>query len=171
MDGHIAEVNYELACSSFNELTQPSHDLLNFQDGTAASYLQMPSSIPAKDQQPTQSFHINDMVSALIPPGEQCSGKNMNYSRQAIEILGSVHALHPSQVCSDDHLNQDILIRAILEGWHTLQNKNDDPLWGIIRKMDASINIRSGPTTRLAMLRGIHQFLLVGISSPLGNEI
>lgn len=164
MDGHIEEVSYELPCSSFNEPTQLSHDGLIFLDSTAASYLQMPSSIPAKDQQPTQSWRINDMASALI------HGKNMNYSRQAIEILGSVHAVHPSHVCSDDHLNQDILVRAILKGWHTLQSTNNDPLWGIIRKMDASINIRSGPTTRLAMLRGIHQFLLVGTPSPLGNQ-
>lgn len=111
---------------------------------------------------------ISDMTSLLIPPGEQRGEGMMNYSRQAVQILGSVHSLDPSQVCSDNHLNQNILIRAILEGWHILQYKNNVcPLWVIIREIDASINIRSGLATRLSMLRRIHQLLLVeGEPSP-----
>lgn len=164
---HIQRLETRLAC-----LERIYANPLSFQDSTFTSYLQFPSSIPAKDQPPTQWYRINDLPSAFIPPREQSGTNNMNYSRQANEILCSVHALHPSQVCSDDHLNQDILIRAILQGWHTLENKTNDPIWDIVKKMDASIDIRSGLMTRLTMLRGIHQMLLVGNPpSPHGSQI
>lgn len=159
----------ELPCSSLNELSQPGHDPLSLQDDTSVSYLQMPGDILAKDQQSMQSCRVNDITSTLVYPWDQCGEKNMTYLRQAVEILGSVYSLHPSQVCVDDQLNQDILIRAILEGWHILKSKTSDPLWDIVRKMDTSINIQSGHATRLAMLRGIHQFLLVRTPTPRGN--
>lgn len=112
-------------------------------------------------------FHIPPV---LEYPSED-GGKALNYFHQALWILGSVFSLDPSQVCSADHLNQDILIRAVLEGWHILQHENNVcPLWIIIREIDASINIRSGPATRLAMLRGMHQFLLVRAPSLFGDQ-
>lgn len=110
-----------------------------------------------------------------MPPGlenpSENGGKAMNYFRQAVRVLGSVFSLDPSQVCSADHLNQDILIRAVLEGWHIMQHENYVcPLWVIIREIDASINIRSGPATRLAMLRGMHQLLLVHAPPLFGDQ-
>jgi hypothetical protein len=108
------------------------------------------------------------MNCVLTNLSEERGGKVMNYSRQAVQILGSVHTLDPSRVCTDDQKNQNILIRAILEGWHILQYKNNVcPLWVIIREIDVSINIRSGLATRLTMLRGIHQLLLVHVPSLL----
>lgn len=106
------------------------------------------------------------MSCVLTNLSEERGEKVMNYLRRAIQILGSVHTLDPSRVCIDDHQNQNILIRAILEGWHILQYKNNVcPLWMIIREIDVSINMRSGLATRLTMLRGIHQLLLVHIPS------
>ncbi|KAJ5385701.1 hypothetical protein N7509_008242 [Penicillium cosmopolitanum] len=128
----------------------------NIQDSTASHVL---SSTPAKDQ---RSMQLPFQITPGLEYRSENGGKAMNYFRQAVKILGSVFSLDPSQVCSADHLNQDILIRAVLEGWHILQHENNVcPLWAIVREIDAGINIRSGFATRLAMLRGMHQLLLV----------
>ncbi|KAJ5733285.1 hypothetical protein N7533_013732 [Penicillium manginii] len=163
-DGHTVQSNYDVP-SSHGETCWQSAVSSNIQDCTAFQAL---DSTPAKGQQSMQfPFHITP---GLEYPSEN-GGKSMNYFRQAVRILGSVFKIDPSQVCSADHLNQDILIRAVLEGWHILQHENNVcPLWVIIREIDASINIRSGFATRLSMLRGIHQLLLVHAPSLFGDQ-
>lgn len=77
-------------------------------------------------------------------------------------LLGAIHHLHLSQVSLNDEINQDALIRGVVEGWHVMNHKMPCcPIWDILRQIDSSIKIRGGIVTRLAMLRGIHLLLLV----------
>lgn len=88
-----------------------------------------------------------------------------NYGDQ---LLGQVHHLTLSQVCLNESINQDVLIRGILFGWEDL--KDGDfwcPLWEIIYNIDTAIFSRSGLLTRLCMLRTIHLLLQVCIQALL----
>ena len=91
----------------------------------------------------------------------------MGYLNTATTILATALTLQPSQICLEDNLNQDVLIRGVLYGWGNLQTRGwICPLWRIIQQIDLSITIRNGIVTRLCMLRGMHLFLLVRYSFP-----
>lgn len=84
-----------------------------------------------------------------------------NYSDQ---LLGWVHNLKPAQVCLNDPVNQDTLIRGILFGWDEVKNGGFwCPLWDIIYQIDTAIFLRSRLLTRISMLRAIHLLLQVCI--------
>lgn len=91
-----------------------------------------------------------------------------NYGDQ---LLGQVHHLTLSQVCLNESINQDVLIRGILFGWEDL--KDGDfwcPLWEIIYNIDTAIFSRSGLLTRLCMLRTIHLLLQVCIQAVMNMD-
>lgn len=91
----------------------------------------------------------------------------MGYLRVVTTILATALTLQPSQICMDDNLNQDVLIRGVLDGWGDLRNRgNICPVWRIVQQIDLSITIRNGILTRLCMLRGMHLFLLVRYFVP-----
>lgn len=95
----------------------------------------------------------------LCNPGDGQSQSLKNFSDQ---VLGEVHLLEPSQVCLDESINQDALIRGVLDGWATLQSRHFYcPLWGVLCQLDTAIFLQSGVLTRLCMLRMIHLLLQV----------
>ncbi|OQD83906.1 hypothetical protein PENSOL_c137G00940 [Penicillium solitum] len=80
-----------------------------------------------------------------------------NFSDQ---LLRQVHHLTPSQVCLNEPVNQDALIRGILFGWDKVQNGGFwCPLWEIIYQIDTVVFVRSRLLTRICMLRMIHLLL------------
>lgn len=84
-----------------------------------------------------------------------------NFSDQ---LLRQVHHLTPSQVCLNEPVNQDALIRGILFGWDKVQNGGFwCPLWEIIYQIDTVVFVRSRLLTRICMLRMIHLLLQVRI--------
>lgn len=88
------------------------------------------------------------------------------------QLLGQVHYLTPSQVCLNESINQDTLIRGILFGWGNLRNGNFwCPLWEIIYQIDTSLFSQTGFLTRICMLRTIHFLLQVWIQAMKGNTL
>ncbi|PYH86746.1 hypothetical protein BO82DRAFT_388371 [Aspergillus uvarum CBS 121591] len=108
-----------------------------------------------------------NMIASFNTSGLSISS-HMSYLWRASMVLGTIHLLHPTQVCFDDAINQHALICGVIDGWHTIMRKQPCcPVWNILCRIDMSIKIRSGTETRLAMLRGIHLLLLCFVSPHL----
>lgn len=90
--------------------------------------------------------------------------QSRNTLRFVNRVLASVHSVQPSQVCLDEQVNQDILIRGVMQGWVTLQNQEHlCPLWEILREIDERIFYLGGVLTRICMLRMVHLLLRVSV--------
>ncbi|KAE8333356.1 hypothetical protein BDV39DRAFT_199082 [Aspergillus sergii] len=77
------------------------------------------------------------------------------------ELLAQWLGLSILDICSDDKLNEDAIIRGVLEGWHFLEDRAYScPLWKIISQIDERIFIQSGVLTRLTMLSTILKMLV-----------
>lgn len=73
--------------------------------------------------------------------------------------------LNSKQVCIDELINQDSLIRGVLQGWKTLgRGGYICPLWSVLRRIDDLLFCTSSIMTRLVMLHTIHLMLLVSHS-------
>jgi hypothetical protein len=78
------------------------------------------------------------------------------------EVLGKSFGLSFLDICSNDELNQDAIIRGVLEGWHFIEGRTYScPLWKIIRQIDEQVFIHSGILTRFTMLSTILRMLVV----------
>ncbi|KAE8143458.1 hypothetical protein BDV38DRAFT_277478 [Aspergillus pseudotamarii] len=76
------------------------------------------------------------------------------------ELFAQCSGLNILDICSDDKLNQDAMIRGVLEGWHFIEDRAYScPLWKIISQIDERIFIQSGVLTRLTMLSTILKML------------
>lgn len=72
-------------------------------------------------------------------------------------VFDKVRELNIHKICLDDQLNQDAIIRGVLEGWHTLHDRlYSCPLWMLLGQIDERVFIRSGVLTRFSMLHMIH---------------
>lgn len=97
----------------------------------------------------TIPFSLNDDGTCTI----------LQFSNQVFE---NALQLDIVELCSNDQLNQDAIIRGVLEGWHTLQNRPYlCPLWSLLGQIDERIFMHSGILTRFSMLRMIHLMFLV----------
>ncbi|KAL2818567.1 hypothetical protein BJX63DRAFT_383417 [Aspergillus granulosus] len=77
------------------------------------------------------------------------------------EILGKTLGFNTLDICSSEELNQDAVIRGVLEGWHTVESRTYScPLWKIISQIDERIFIHGGILTRLTMLSTILKMLV-----------
>ncbi|GAM35565.1 hypothetical protein TCE0_017r03997 [Talaromyces pinophilus] len=76
----------------------------------------------------------------------------------AKELLGRVHLLDSTLVCTDEELNQNTLIQAALYGWQAVfENKvTICPLWKILSIFDQHAKRRNGIVTHMAFLHAIH---------------
>ncbi|KAE8375164.1 hypothetical protein BDV26DRAFT_21368 [Aspergillus bertholletiae] len=81
------------------------------------------------------------------------------------ELLKEVSQLNKLEICTKEELNQDAVVRGVLEGWHSLQGERSFfcPLWSMLSKIDAQLFCQSGVLTRFSMLRMIHLMLLVEV--------
>lgn len=78
------------------------------------------------------------------------------------EVLGKSLGLSILEICCNDELNQDAIIRGVLEGWHFLEQRTYScPLWKVISHIDERVFIHSGVLTRLTMLSTIFRMLVV----------
>jgi len=86
-------------------------------------------------------------------------------SRNEILLMQAQEA-RKVEVCLDDQMNQDVLIRGVMEGWEVVKSRvNVCPLWEILRSIDHLLFWTASPVTRLVMLRMIHCMLLVSPDS------
>jgi hypothetical protein len=84
-------------------------------------------------------------------------------------VFGTLRDVDTMDVSVIKQLNEDAIIRGVLEGWHTLRGTIYlCPLWTLLKQIDERIFMQSGILTRLSMLRMIHMMLLVrsSISDP-----
>lgn len=76
--------------------------------------------------------------------------------------LSKAGHLTSNQVCRDELVNQDFIIRAVLQGWDTIERRGYIcPLWEMLHRIDDLIFCTSSNITRLAMLHTVHRMLLV----------
>jgi hypothetical protein len=76
--------------------------------------------------------------------------------------LSKASQLTGNQVCRDELVNQDSIIRAILQGWETIECRGYVcPLWETLHRIDDLIFSTSSNITRLVMLYTVHRMLLV----------
>ena len=76
--------------------------------------------------------------------------------------LSKVCHLNSNQVCRDEQANQDFLIRAVIQGWETVERRGSlCPLWEVLHHIDNLIFCTSSSITRLVMLNTVHRMLLV----------
>lgn len=77
-------------------------------------------------------------------------------------VLQKVKHLSPESVCTDQSVNEDVLLRGVLHGWTEVYIKHNFfcPLWSILRYLDQRIFCLSGMMTRFCTLFMIHQILL-----------
>lgn len=105
---------------------------------------------------------VYDAKNHPIPPLRTAIPQTFHLSQLQNSILGLVHSLNSTQVCTDETVNQDALIRGVTDGWHTLQDSYDPcPLWDILRKLDECIFFQAPMLSRLSLLKGAHMLLLV----------
>lgn len=131
-----------------------------------------PEATDLSPQAPAEFHNTNGLVPA---PSGVVSGKytalgfedsGQSQSTSVVEFLNDVlwkaHSLDRSQICTDDQLNQDALIRGIVAGWDAVECfPYFCPLWDTLRQIDKRLFRLSGAMTRLCMLRMIHFMLLV----------
>ncbi|KIW77038.1 hypothetical protein Z517_09484 [Fonsecaea pedrosoi CBS 271.37] len=87
-------------------------------------------------------------------------------------VISQARRLSAFQVSTDDTLNQDMLVRALVNGWADVLMQYGGtgapcPLWSLLHYLDRRIFCKSGFMTRLCTLRMTHAMLLcfVGASS------
>lgn len=81
------------------------------------------------------------------------------------DILLQVRQVGTVDICTNERLNHDAIIRGVLGGWHTLRGMTYScPLWKPLSQIDECIFMHSGVLTRLSMLTMIHTMLVVRCS-------
>lgn len=80
----------------------------------------------------------------------------------ANDLFHKACELNAHKVSWNDQLNQDAIIRGVLEGWHILQGQTHScPLWKLLEQIDKRVFIQGGVLTRISMLRMIHRMYQV----------
>ncbi|OJJ88301.1 DUF3425 domain-containing protein, partial [Aspergillus glaucus CBS 516.65] len=80
------------------------------------------------------------------------------------DILLQVRQVGTVDICTNERLNHDAIIRGVLGGWHTLRGMTYScPLWKPLSQIDECIFMHSGVLTRLSMLTMIHTMLVAVI--------
>lgn len=81
------------------------------------------------------------------------------------DILLQVRQVGTVDICTNERLNHDAIIRGVLGGWHTLRGMTYScPLWKPLSQIDECIFMHCGVLTRLSMLTVIHTMLVVRCS-------
>lgn len=107
------------------------------------------------------SFNLEDRI-----PTAQ-GGQPATSILLAKELLGRVHLLDSTLVCTDEELNQNTLIQAALYGWQAVFENRVTicPLWKILSIFDQHAKRRNGIVTHIAFLHAIHSISIVNNSS------
>ncbi|KAH7161009.1 hypothetical protein EDB81DRAFT_714102 [Dactylonectria macrodidyma] len=112
---------------------------------------------------PCATYHLEDVIIPTATskcdcaiPASGTSVPDINLWRAANEMLTRPTALWQSDVAIDDAECEDTVIRAIVEGWNSVEDKgNMVELWCKLRKLDELAWHKCRPTERLAVLRSI----------------
>jgi hypothetical protein len=153
-----------------------SHSSLQNEPNPLATPLQ---SSPPFNEETTQTEPSQTDTLVTWTKGHQSAWSNIGSSLQeggsrlilefTDEILSKTLGFNTLNICSSEELNQDAVIRGVLEGWHSVESRTYTcPLWKIIGQIDERIFIHGGILTRLTMLSTILKMLVVWATSLLG---
>jgi hypothetical protein len=131
-----------------------------------------PQSSPPVNEETTQTEPSQTDTLVTWTKGHQSAWSNIGSSLQeggsrlilefTDEILSKTLGFNTLDICSSEELNQDAVIRGVLEGWHSVESRTYTcPLWKIIGQIDERIFIHGGILTRLTMLSTILKMLVV----------
>jgi hypothetical protein len=99
------------------------------------------------------------MCDCVVPPSIPQRGHSSIW-RRANETLSGQEPLPWHMLQYEDDCGEDIPIRAILEGWDTVERIQElPPLWRRLRRIDQLQFSSCGKTERLAILRLMHRLL------------
>jgi hypothetical protein len=150
-------------------ITTPSLEYIDYRisddnsifDGASALYSTnrtgQPFSRSSAQDMGTNPSTVSPLVAQTIDACETISTTQLCN----MELSKTTH-LTSNQVCRDELVNQDFIIRAVLEGWRTIESRGGFcPLWETLHRIDDLIFCTSSNITRLAMLYTVHRMLLV----------
>jgi hypothetical protein len=134
----------------------PALDSTN-QTVLAAPELLSPSNVGQLPRTSAQGMVIDPSTISSIGACE-----SMSTTQLCNMELSKVSHLTSNRVCRDELVNQDFIIRAVLQGWETIDRRGCFcPLWEILHHIDDLIFCTSSSITRLVMLYTVHRMLLV----------
>ncbi|OQU96267.1 hypothetical protein CLAIMM_02374 [Cladophialophora immunda] len=172
----LGDTVFALSCPPPGPSTAQSNNQVDFIP-TSASHL------PSLDPWPSlnvagadsggglQMQSSNDGYNGREPP---LPPESLSTSCQEIfnHVVSQARQFSKFQVSTNDALNQDVLVRALVNGWsdvsmHYAGTSVFCPLWNLLRYLDRRIFCMSGFMTRLCTLRMVHAMLLcfVGATS------
>lgn len=104
-------------------------------------------------------------TSAALPSGPHDDLTDTSIADCCNAILAQVPLARKSDICHDDRINCDMIIRAVVKGWDAVpQRGNFCPLWAILRYLDDLLFSSCSMIGRLVMLRMIHCMLFVSLN-------
>ncbi|KAG5745884.1 hypothetical protein H9Q69_009033 [Fusarium xylarioides] len=128
----------------------------------------------------TRSRHVPDTYNPACHPHQEsldrlypvldlnCGDKQRDYFQAFSQALDTIEADARGHAFSDPEIDDDINIRAVLDGWDAAGAKNPfDIGWLMLQTVDEGFLWRSGAVERMAMLRVIRSMLMVKLNPHL----
>lgn len=130
------------------------------------------SNEPSEDSRICLPIRSDNSHSSSVPPQTLATSCQEVFNH----ILARALRLSRFEVCTNDTVNQDILVRAVLNGWNDVSEQYNGttifcPLWNLLRYLDKRIFCMSGFITRLCTLRMIHAMLLCFVGATPFNDL
>lgn len=100
-----------------------------------------------------------------------CGDKQRDYFQAFSQALDTIESDAMGHAFSDPEIDDDINIRAVLDGWDAARARNPfDIGWLMLQTVDEGFLWRSGAVERMAMLRVIRSMLMVVIHAEQRQE-
>ncbi|KAF5621696.1 2-hydroxyphytanoyl lyase [Fusarium tjaetaba] len=97
-----------------------------------------------------------------------CGDKQRDYFQAFSQALVTIESDASGHAFSDPEVDDDINIRAVLDGWDAARARNPfDIGWLMLQTVDEGFLWRSGPVERMAMLRVIRSMLMLKLNPQL----
>ncbi|KAF4436070.1 2-hydroxyphytanoyl- lyase [Fusarium acutatum] len=97
-----------------------------------------------------------------------CGDKQRDYFQAFSQALVTIESDASRHAFSDPEIDDDINIRAVLDGWDAARARNPfDVGWLMLQTVDEGFLWRSGAVERMAMLRVIRSMLMVKLNPQL----
>ncbi|KAE9367998.1 hypothetical protein N431DRAFT_514683 [Stipitochalara longipes BDJ] len=152
---------YELSSNSHNN--SPQEDLTHLNMSNLQRTMDVTPSAPSIHLPKSIVLRRGDIPTLWISEAVRTNN---------ISLLMQAQDARKVEVCLEDHINQDVLIRGIIEGWEVVKSRvKVCPLWEILRSIDHLLFWMASPITRLVMLRMIHEMLLFKVSGKRLDEL
>jgi hypothetical protein len=154
----------DCSLSEYNSIINGASALDTSQTVLAAPELLLPSNVGQPFPRISAARDLgtgpSTISSVAFQTTDQC--ESISTTQHCNMELSKVSHLTSNQVCRDELVNQDFIIRAVLQGWETVECRGRFcPLWEMLHRIDDLIFCTSSNITRLVMLYTVHRMLLV----------